>query len=91
MIRTLALALTTSAMIAAPAVAGTATLNVAGKTPDQVAKAVWNAAQVTCRKEAVYVSVIEAHRACVVATYRSTMSRSSNPQLAALANTFPES
>jgi hypothetical protein len=91
MIRTLAFALATSALIAAPAAAGTAKLNIAGKTPEQVAKAVWTAAQTTCRKEALFISVIEAHRVCVVSTYRAAMSRSSNPQLVALANTFPES
>lgn len=89
--RTIALALTASALIASTATAGTTKLSVAGKTPEQVAQAVWSVAQVSCRKEGVMISMLQAHRACVVATYRAALSRSENPQLAALANTIPSS
>jgi|JI10StandDraft_1071094.scaffolds.fasta_scaffold1423070_1 hypothetical protein len=91
MIRTITIALTAAALLASPAAAGTTRLNIAGKTPQEVAQAVWAASQVTCRKEGVMITMIQAHRACVAATYRSTMSRSDNPQLAALANALPES
>ena len=63
----------------------------AGSQTDPSGQAVWAASQVTCRKEGVMITMIQAHRACVAATYRSTMSRSDNPQLAALANALPES
>ena len=91
MIRTFAIALTTGALLAGSATAGTTRLNVTDKTPQQVAQAVWTAAQISCRKEGVMITMIQAHRACVVSTYRATMSRSTNPQLAALANTMPDS
>lgn len=89
--RTIALALTVSALIASTATAGTTKLSVSGKTPEQVAQAVWSAAQVSCRKEGVMITMLQAHRACVVATYQTSMSRAQNPQLAALANTIPGS
>lgn len=91
MLRTFAIALTASALFASSATAGTAKLDITGKTPQQVSKAVWQAAQATCRTEGVTISLIEAHRACVVSTYRTAMSRSASPKLAALANTLPDS
>lgn len=91
MIRTLAIALTAGALFAGSATAGTAKLNIAGKTPQQVSQAVWQAAQATCRTEGVMISLIQAHRACVVSTYRAVMSRSASPQVAALANKLPGS
>lgn len=91
MIRTIAITLSASALLAAPATAGTTTINVAGKSPEQVAKAVWNAAQASCRKEAVFVSMVPAHRICVVNAYRAALARSGSAELAALANVTPKS
>ncbi|MBL8769959.1 MAG: hypothetical protein JNK30_01140 [Phenylobacterium sp.] len=89
--RTVALAFAAAALLATPAAAETAKLNVAGKTPEQVAKAVWDVAQKTCRDREVMITMIEAHRACVVSTYRTTLANSGNAQLAALADTLPSS
>lgn len=91
MMRTLALALAASALIAAPAAAGTAKVTLEGKTPQEVSRAVWAAAQRACLKREVAITMIEAHRACVVATYKSTLANSGKPNLMALADTLPAS
>lgn len=91
MMRTFALALAASALIAAPAAAGTAKVALDGKTPQEVSRAVWAAAQRACLKREVAITMIEAHRACVVATYKSTLANSGKPNLMALADTLPAS
>jgi hypothetical protein len=91
MTRTLALALAASALIAGPAAAETAKVKVSGKTPEQIAEAVWTAAQRTCLKREGMITMIEAHRACVVSTYRNTLASSGQPRLVALADVVPAS
>ncbi|WP_430424628.1 hypothetical protein [Phenylobacterium sp.] len=91
MMRTLALALAASALIAAPAAAGTAKVTLEGKTPQEVSRAVWAAAHRACLKREIAITVMEAHRACVVATYKSTLANSGKPNLMALADTLPAS
>lgn len=91
MMRTFALALAASALIAAPAAAGTAKVALEGKTPQEVSRAVWAAAQRACLKREVAITMIEAHRACVVATYKTTLANSGKPHLMALADTLPAS
>ncbi len=91
MTRLLALTAAASAFLAAPALAQTHTLPVAGKAPEQVSRDVWKAAQRACAKEAVMTTLIDAHRACVRNTYRTVMVRSGDPKLAALATQTPGS
>lgn len=83
--RMIALALTASALIAGPAAAETAKVNLAGKTPDQIAQAVWAAAHKACRSQDPAVTIVSAHRACVAKTYRQALASSGVPALAALA------
>lgn len=85
MIRTIALALTAGALIAGPAAAETAKVNIAGKSPEQAAKAIWAAANKACRSQDLSMTVVPAHRACVVKAYRQALASSGNPTLAALA------
>jgi hypothetical protein len=85
MIRTLTLALAASALLSAPAVAGSVTVSAPNASPEQVSKAVWIAAQRACTKEAVQNTLIQAHRACVKSTYREAMLRTGDARLAALA------
>lgn len=91
MTRTLALALAASALIAGPAAADTTRINVAGKSPEQIAKDVWAAAQRSCLKREGAITMIEAHRACVTATYREALAKSGDSKVAAVASMRPES
>jgi uncharacterized protein YycO len=91
MMRVLALTAAASALLAAPALAETNALPVAGKAPEQISKEVWKAAHRACAKEAVMTTLIDAHRACVRNTYRTVMVRSGDPKLAALATQTPGS
>jgi len=78
----IALLAAAAALIAAPAFAQSIHISTVGKSPEQVRAEVTAAATKLCGKETATATFqIEAMRACVAGTVRTTLAQSSDPQL----------